>query len=101
MIGTDNERKLKFAVFGAGRMGSRHARNIAFLTPRAELVALVDPVQAALDSAKEWLPKGVKLYKNVKTCLEESDCQAVLVASATASHAPDAISAIKAGKVSC
>jgi myo-inositol 2-dehydrogenase/D-chiro-inositol 1-dehydrogenase len=94
------ERKLKFAVFGAGRMGSRHARNVAFLTPRAQLVALVDPVQSVLDAAKEWLPKGVKLYKDVETCLKESDCEAVLIASATAAHAPDAISAIKAGKVS-
>lgn len=81
-------------------MGSRHARNVAFLTPRAELVAVVDPSEEARNAAKEWLPRSVKLYDNVKQCLEESGCEAVLIASATAAHAEDAIAAIEAGRVS-
>jgi myo-inositol 2-dehydrogenase/D-chiro-inositol 1-dehydrogenase len=93
------DHRLRFAVFGLGRMGSRHARNVAFFTPRAELVAVVDPSEAARDAAKEWLPKSVKIYSDVKQCLEESGCEAVLIASATASHAEDAIAAIEAGKV--
>jgi len=97
---SSSDHRLRFAVFGLGRMGSRHARNVAFLTPRAELAAVVDPSEEARNAAKEWLPRSVKLYDNVKQCLEESGCEAVLIASATAAHAEDAIAAIEAGRVS-
>lgn len=95
-----SDQRLKFAIFGVGRMGARHARNIAFHTPRAELVAIVDPNPAALESAREWAPKTVQFYSTPEECLEKSGCEAVLVASATAEHAPNTIAAIKAGKVS-
>ena len=91
--------RLKFAVFGLGRMGARHARNVAFLTPRAELVAVVDPSEEARNAAAEWLPRSVKLYASVQDCLAQSGCEAVLIASATAAHAEDAIASIEAGKV--
>ena len=96
----DSEKKLKFAVLGVGRMGTRHAQNVAFHTPRAQLVAIVDPNPEALNAAKEWAPKGVKFYTQVQEALEDKEVEAVLVASVTASHAPDAIAAIEAGKVS-
>lgn len=95
-----SDRRLKFAIFGVGRMGARHARNLAFNTPRAELVAIVDPNPAALEAAKEWAPKSAKFYSTPEECLKESECEAVLVASATAEHAPNTVAAINAGKVS-
>ncbi|WWC69050.1 uncharacterized protein I206_102986 [Kwoniella pini CBS 10737] len=66
------QRQLKYAVLGIGRMGSRHAQNIAFRTPRAELVAVCDINQSSLEWAKENLPPGVKTFQNADKCLDEA-----------------------------
>lgn len=89
--------KLQVAVAGIGRMGMRHARHFATLTPRAELIAVCSPVQAELDAAK-------KEFGNIRTYLsfddmlaQEKTLQAVVVASATTIHAEQAIKAIEKG----
>ncbi|KAJ5698344.1 hypothetical protein N7462_000349 [Penicillium macrosclerotiorum] len=88
--------KLQVAVAGVGRMGMRHARHFATLTPRAELIAVCSPVQAELDAAvKEF---GCRTYKDYETMLQqEKNLQAVVVASATTVHAEQAIKAIERG----
>ncbi|KAJ5176529.1 uncharacterized protein N7482_002406 [Penicillium canariense] len=88
--------KLQVAVAGIGRMGMRHARHFATLTPRAELIAVCSPVQSELDAAKAEF--GVRTYKDYETMLrEEETLQAVVVASATTVHAEQAIKAIERG----
>ena len=92
-------RPLKYAVIGLGRMGARHARNIAYATPRAELVAVCDPLPATLSRAREYLPPDIIGYDNIHKCLADSGAEAVLIASSTGSHALDAIKSMEAGKV--
>ncbi|KUL89105.1 hypothetical protein ZTR_06076 [Talaromyces verruculosus] len=89
--------KLQVAVAGLGRMGLRHARHFATLTPRAELIAVSSPVQAELDAAKQEFG-AVRTYLDYDEMLEkESTLQAVVVASATTVHAEQAIKAIEKG----
>ncbi|GIJ98690.1 hypothetical protein Aspvir_000809 [Aspergillus viridinutans] len=91
--------KLKIGCAGLGRMGKRHALNFLERTPRAELVAASSPDDAELEWAKVHLaPFGVKLYKNYDDMLKHEGLEAVVVASATAVHAEQAIKAIDANK---
>ncbi|KAB8073473.1 hypothetical protein BDV29DRAFT_201790 [Aspergillus leporis] len=91
--------KLKIGCAGLGRMGKRHALNFLERTPRAELVAASSPDDAELEWAKVHLaPYGVKLYKNYEDMLRHEGLEAVVVASATAVHAEQAIKAIDADK---
>ncbi|KAB8254519.1 hypothetical protein BDV32DRAFT_155147 [Aspergillus pseudonomiae] len=91
--------KLKIGCAGLGRMGKRHALNFLQRTPRAELVAASSPDDAELEWAKVHLePHGVKLYKNYDDMLRHEGLEAVVVASATAVHAEQAIKAIDAEK---
>ncbi|TDZ14244.1 scyllo-inositol 2-dehydrogenase [Colletotrichum orbiculare MAFF 240422] len=89
--------KLNVAVAGLGRMGLRHARHFATLTPKANLIAVSSPVQAELDAAvAEFGP--LRTYLNYDDMLaRESTLQAVIVASATTVHAEQAIKAIEKG----
>lgn len=89
--------KLQVAVAGLGRMGMRHARHFATLTPRAELIAVTSPVQAELDAARAEFG-NVRTYLSYDEMLRcEHTLQAVVVASATAVHAEQAIKAIQHG----
>jgi len=91
--------KLKVAVAGLGRMGARHAAHFYGLTPRAELVAASSPEQKELDWTQTTLP-GVRTYLDYDEMLKEeikNGLQAVIVSSATAVHAEQAIKAIKLG----
>ena len=42
---------VRYALVGAGMMGAEHIRNLA-ITPGAELVAIVDPVDSSANSAR-------------------------------------------------
>ncbi|EYE95689.1 putative NAD binding Rossmann fold oxidoreductase [Aspergillus ruber CBS 135680] len=91
--------KLRIGCAGLGRMGKRHALNFLERTPRAELVAASTPDDTEIEWAKEHLaPYGVKLYKNYDDMLKHEGLEAVVVASATAVHAEQAIKAIDAEK---
>lgn len=78
-------------------IGLRHARHFAFLTPRAELVAVSSPVQAELDAAKAEFG-NVRTYLDYDEMLRsEEKLEAVVVSSATTVHAEQAIKAIEKG----
>ncbi|KIV97868.1 hypothetical protein PV10_01570 [Exophiala mesophila] len=89
--------KLKVAIVGLGRMGSRHALHFHHLTPRAELVAVCSPNPSELAWATESL-QGIRTYLDYDHMLrEETDLQAVVVSSSTTVHAEHAIKAIQLG----
>ncbi|CAI7613908.1 hypothetical protein PCG10_004570 [Penicillium crustosum] len=91
--------RLKIGCAGLGRMGKRHALNFLERTPRAELVAASSPDPVELEWAKIHLePYGVTLYQNYDDMLKHEGLVAVVVASATAVHAEQAIKAIEADK---
>ena len=91
--------RLKYVVLGIGRMGIRHAENIAFRTPRAELVGVCDYRPATHEAARRLLP-GIPIYDDFKRCLAQSGADAVVVASMTQFHAEHTVESLKAGKVS-
>ncbi|KAJ5087410.1 hypothetical protein N7456_011026 [Penicillium angulare] len=91
--------RMKIGCAGLGRMGKRHALNFLQRTPRAELVAASTPDPVELEWGKQNLePYGVRLYQNYDDMLKHEGLEAVVVASATAVHAEQAIKAINANK---
>ena len=112
-------RSLKFAVLGTGRMvspiplscrvldftsanrqGARHAQNVAYRTPRAELLSICDPRTDILESMRSKLPPSVKQFKSADECLDQKGLEAVLIASETSLHAELAKKAMDRGLVS-
>lgn len=85
---------LKFALFGAGRIGRMHAENLA-RHPDAQLVYVVDPKPEAARALAERL--GAKAATQAQV-LADPAIEAVLIASSTDSHADIAIAAARARK---
>jgi scyllo-inositol 2-dehydrogenase (NAD+) len=90
-------KKVKCGVIGLGRLGTRHATNLAANIPEAELVAVSDVSTAALDKFVSVFPK-VKAYTNYKEMLADEEIEAVCIASSTSMHAICLRDAILAGK---
>lgn len=85
---------LKIALYGAGRIGTIHAQNIA-QHPDTELCYVIDiHEQVAKELADRW---GAKVADE-DTVFKDSAVDAVLIASATDTHADLIIKAAQAGK---
>jgi myo-inositol 2-dehydrogenase/D-chiro-inositol 1-dehydrogenase len=85
---------LKFAQFGAGRIGAVHAANLVS-SGVTQLLYVVDVNPAA---AKALADKYGAQVTDVKTALADPAVDAVIIASSTDTHATLAIAAAKAGK---
>ena len=90
-------RKVKVAVIGLGRLGSRHATNLQTRIFDADLVAVSDVSEKALNSFVEKFP-SVKGYLDYKEMLLDKSIEAVIVASSTSTHAQTVIDCINADK---
>jgi predicted dehydrogenase len=84
-------------VIGSGRAGMIHARNFAGSVPGARLVAMVDPLEAAVMESKEELGFD-KYYLDYKDALADKDIDAVVVVSPTVYHRDIVVDAAAAGK---
>ncbi|VUC36499.1 unnamed protein product [Clonostachys rosea] len=80
--------RLKIALIGLGRLGAIRARILAFQQPRIELVAACDTKPGSDVFVTENLPPNVKYYADPEDCMKNSGAQAVLISTATATHAP-------------
>ncbi|KAL4736408.1 hypothetical protein BDV11DRAFT_207652 [Aspergillus similis] len=89
--------RLRLALIGLGRLGAIRARIIAFQQPRIELVAACD----TKPGSKEWvsanLPPTVEFFPDPEDCMRNSKAEAVLISTATATHAPLIIRALEIG----
>ncbi len=85
---------IKFGLFGAGRIGSIHANNVA-RNPQAQLVALHDPFQKNADRLSRELGCAQMTPEKI---FASNDIQAVLICSATDTHADLIEGAVAAGK---
>lgn len=86
------------AVVGAGRAGMIHARNFASGSiADAELVAIAEPVEEALDKVCRELPirRACSDYREV---LADSTIDAIVVAAPSAYHCDIVVAAARAGK---
>ncbi|GAC1399099.1 MAG: inositol 2-dehydrogenase [Ktedonobacteraceae bacterium] len=89
---------MKFALFGAGFIGSVHANNIA-AHPRATLQYVYDiNIEAAQQVASRF---GAHVASSPEEIWAADDVDAVLIASSTNTHAALLSSAVKAAKPTC
>jgi predicted dehydrogenase len=78
--------KVRLCVAGVGRAGMVHAKNVVYRLQNAELVALVDTDQEALEKSGGEL--GIKnLYIDYKEALNRDDADAVIIVTPTFTHA--------------
>lgn len=93
-------RRLKVALIGLGRLGQIRARILAFQQPRIELVAACDTKPGTSEWAAKNLPPSVKHFEDPEDCMRNSGAEAVLISTATATHAPLIMLGLDLGLVS-
>src|SRR6202158_6146154 len=89
--------RLRIGIAGLGRLGRRHADNLARRVPRAELFAACSPVPDELAWARNDL--GVaNLYGDYHELLADARVDAVFLVTPTSLHAEQIVLALQAGK---
>ena len=86
---------LTFALFGAGRIGRMHARNLA-ANPNVKLASIYDIDEAASSQAGREV--GAAAAGSVEEILGDASIDAVFIASATATHCDLIEQSVRAGK---
>ncbi len=76
---------VRYGVIGTGLMGIEHINNLLVL-PGAEIAAIADPDENSLNTAKTLVNSKTKFYKNHRELLEESACDALIVATPNMTH---------------
>jgi len=88
---------LRIGIAGLGRLGRRHAENLARRVPRAALVAACSPVEDELVWVRESF--GVTaLHRDYKDLLADAKVEAVFLVTPTSLHAGQIMQALEAGK---
>lgn len=88
---------LRCGVIGLGRLGYRHAANLAGSIAHASLLAVSDSSEEALSRFAQAYP-SVPQFADYKALLALEELDAVIIASSTTMHAPMLADAIKSGK---
>lgn len=89
-------KKIKIGAVGLGRLGYKHAENVAFKIPGAELIALCDLNEDKLrDTAKVW--KVPYTYTSYEDMLKNEDLDAVVLTSPSHLHTTQIAAALEAG----
>ena len=86
---------LQFGLFGAGRIGRMHARNLA-ANPRVRLVSIYDVSAAAASAAAAECAAAA--VDSAQAILGDSSIDAVFIASATDTHCDLIEQSVRAGK---
>jgi len=94
---TAGSRPLRIGVAGLGRLGKRHAQNLAYRVPGAELVAVCSPVGDERAWARETLP-APRLYDDYAKLLADSQVDVVWLVTPSSLHAQQIVDALRAGK---
>jgi myo-inositol 2-dehydrogenase / D-chiro-inositol 1-dehydrogenase len=89
--------RVRIGIAGLGRLGRRHAENLAQRVPGAELAAACSPVASETTWAREAL--GVPAtYDDLGRLLGHPGLDAVFLVTPTSLHAPQVAEALRAGK---
>ncbi len=88
--------KVKIGIVGLGRLGRKHAENIAFRTPKAELTAICSILKEEVDEVKKnWgIPHGYTSYEEM---LKNKELDAIFIASPSGEHCHQIAEALEAG----
>lgn len=89
-------KKIKIGAVGLGRLGYRHAENIAFKIPNAELIALCDLNEEKLNATCEaWqVPNAYTSYEEM---IKNKELDAVVLTSPSHLHTSQIAAALEAG----
>jgi myo-inositol 2-dehydrogenase/D-chiro-inositol 1-dehydrogenase len=87
----------RIGIVGLGRLGQRHAVNLAWHVPGATLAAACSPLAAEREWARATLPE-LALYSDCEALLEDKTLDAVWLVTPTSLHADQIIAALRAGK---
>lgn len=90
-------RKVRVCLIGCGRAGMIHARSYASRLTGAKLIALCDPMEENLRSAREEIPVDY-CYTDYREALQNPEIDAVIVVTPTQFHHDIVIEAAKAKK---
>ena len=89
--------KVKLGIIGLGRLGRKHAENIHFHIPQAELTAICSLIQEELDAVvKEMDPQYIT--KDYTEIIENDHLDGIVIASSSQEHAAMICAAAKAGR---
>ena len=88
---------VRIGIVGLGRLGRRHAENLALRVPGAQLVAAASPIADERAWAETALP-GVTTYAGLTELLAHPGLDAVWLVTPTSLHAAQVAEAIEAGK---
>jgi myo-inositol 2-dehydrogenase / D-chiro-inositol 1-dehydrogenase len=92
-----SNKPLRVGIAGLGRLGKRHAEQLARHTPGAILSAACSPVQAELEWARAEL--GVqRCHADYADLLADPEVDAVVLVTPTTLHADQTCAALRAGK---
>ena len=90
---------VRIGIVGLGRLGKKHALNLAHKVKKCDLVAACSVVQEELDWAEDELGlSSENLYTDYQAMLKEDSIRAVFLVSSTALHKEQIILALQAGK---
>jgi myo-inositol 2-dehydrogenase/D-chiro-inositol 1-dehydrogenase len=87
---------VRFALIGAGRIGTFHATTLARRLPEAELVIVADPADGAAERLAA--PLGVVATTDVDAVLADERVEAVAITCSSTAHAELVMKAAAAGK---
>jgi myo-inositol 2-dehydrogenase/D-chiro-inositol 1-dehydrogenase len=88
---------VRVGIVGVGRMGRRHAENLATRVPGAQLVAACSPIGEELEWARDALTVP-GLYKDYHELLKQPNVDAVFLVTPNSLHPAQIIDALRAGK---
>jgi UDP-N-acetyl-2-amino-2-deoxyglucuronate dehydrogenase len=95
-VAPETGKRMRFALVGAGVIGTHHGRVISELDDRIELVAVVD---LQLERAKQLAAEhGGTAFSSLSDALSEAEIDAVSICTPTGRHGEGAIAALQAGK---
>lgn len=94
---TTKRRPVRIGIAGLGRLGKRHATNLACRVPGAVLAAACSPVDEELDWAREALPEP-RLYSDYEALLADPELDALWLVTPSSLHAEQIVAALRAGK---
>ncbi|NIE64074.1 Gfo/Idh/MocA family oxidoreductase [Burkholderia sp. Ax-1719] len=97
MQSSDRARPLRVGVVGLGRLGRRHAQNLAYRVPGATLAAACSPLEDDLAWARSALPE-TRLYNDYTQLLADDTLDAVWLVTPSSLHAQQIVDALHAGK---
>lgn len=88
---------VRMGVVGLGRLGKRHATNLAYRVRGAALLAVCSPLDDELAWARDALPEP-RLYAEYDAMLADGDIDAIWLVTPSSLHAEQIIAALAAGK---